>query len=198
MGMKLYLTTKLQTEHSSYLNSAANYSLTPVRHLFGGRTFEIIGTTPQEINTPPSNSMLKTAFMILVIIPGLLLGIVLRAVSLSVKEVRVGFNLVQNPPAPPPPVVIRFDPLNPAKINSDVGDCLNFFSVVKTVGEEKAPAWYEKEVRLLGFNPFDLCSNLKADRDVVVTVIGKSKFGRLQGRYAEACAVRAKLERIAV
>jgi hypothetical protein len=198
MGMKFYLTTKLQTEHSSYLNSAANFSLTPVRHLFGGRTFEIIGTTSQEINTPPSNSMLKTAFMILVIIPGLLLGIVLRAASLLIKEVRTGFNLIQNPPAPPPPVDIRFDPLDPAKINSDISDCLNFFTVVKTIGKKKAPAWFEQEVQRLGYNPFELCSNLKADRDVLLKVIGGSKFGRLQKQYNDATAVRAKLERVAI
>lgn len=199
MGMRLYLTTKLQTEHSSYLNSAANFSLTPVRHLFGGRTFEIIGTTPVEINTLPSNSMFKTAFMLLMIIPGLLSGIVFRTASLLVKEVRTGFNLIQNPPAPPPPVVAtKFNPLDPAKTNNDINDCLNFFTVVKAIGKKKAPAWYARQVQDLGYNPFELCSNLKAERDVLVTALGKSKFGRLQRLFNEATAQRAKLEPVLI
>jgi hypothetical protein len=79
----------------SRLNGIANLCFTPVRHCFGGRFVDVMGervhleyALPLQTRQSPEKNYIKTAIMVALLIPGLILGTVARLISLRSADVR--------------------------------------------------------------------------------------------------------------
>ena len=158
--MAVYLTTDLQTENAYFLNDAANFALSPVRHFFGGRTVWVINNAMLWFELPESNrSWLETAAMIAAFIPGLLCGIAARCTSLLINEIRSGFNIIQNGPLQEdaqqfPEVEAEVD-VGLLPFNAVVDKDITFFKELLAVPDNQLKAWLEdKKTDRTYTNPF--------------------------------------------
>lgn len=101
--MNLYLTTSLDSQNSTRMNKVANWALTPYRHFMGGKTFEIIETSPVEQKVKADKTTwMKTALLAAAFFPGLIVGAIARYFALKHEPLQRDFHAALNPPPSPP------------------------------------------------------------------------------------------------
>ncbi len=209
----LYLNNALHYASPSWMNKAANFALTPVRCVFDGRTYQIIDGKAHQDHQFDATGWEKLAVVITLFIPSLIVGTVLRILSLMNTELREGFKLIgevsKSPsrepegtsdrglPAPPPAKVaaaplLTFH-LDPTACQQQVSKCLNFFNSFVGVKERKASKFLETQTQALGFNPFHLCAHLQRDKATLEARMRAGSFGKLSETYKNAVAKVTKL-----
>jgi predicted ABC-type ATPase len=78
----LFFNTEIISDHDSHLESFANSCFYSIRYLFQGRTIEILdGKVENEYLSCPQWNWKKTAFAIIALIPGILLGLPAKFLS---------------------------------------------------------------------------------------------------------------------
>ena len=80
--------------NDTILNHATSFFLGPVQHFWGQKTVSNVDLTYEK------KTWVKTALMIALFIPSLIVGTVLRLLSFSSDEVRKSFYSLSNPPPP--------------------------------------------------------------------------------------------------
>lgn len=94
----MFLTEEIVNQNNySYLRNLENYALKPVRYLFDGRTIEILND--EIVKDSPSfdkKSYLGIAFAIAVLIPGLILGVLAKALNIFDKQYAKDKDLTKN------------------------------------------------------------------------------------------------------
>lgn len=196
--MTVYLTTDLQTQNSYFLNNAANAMLTPVRHLFGGRTVWVVDNTTLSAQQPESKgSWLKTAGMLAALIPGVIFGVLSRLASLAIEEVRTGLLLLQDAYIQVPqqvqqgPASIDIDHL---PIESVIDKDIAFFKELLAVPEDKLKAWLEsKKTDRSYINPFHGASVL-AESKISFEEVDSAHMTELLELFGKAAERIQKLE----
>lgn len=161
MTARSLLTTELQTQNRYFLNTAANYHLTPVRYFLGGKTVVILGETAESTDSPSNPSWIKTALMIIAFIPGLIIGAVARYFSFNIEEVRAGFALLIKPPSPP---IIPETP-----VDASLSQAIHFLIELQDVSDDNLADWLKER------KPLDEAAALvksKQPEDVDLEILG--------------------------
>ncbi len=100
--LNAFLNTKVienDNTKTSYLESAGNAFLTPVRYLAKGRTYTIIrenGAFKQLRSTTPDSSIIKIVLAIIAFVPAILLGTLLKGLAQFNSNAREHHAIAQN------------------------------------------------------------------------------------------------------